>query len=91
MPAGNIVTAPVPWSDDPALRAMYFFTEVGAAGAWRIPHVHVLGTGQYLVMPPAYRQRPPGPYWLISPSVPPRLTASGLLCDAVAPLRGAAC
>lgn len=69
---------------DPAARAMYFFTPVNAACEWQLPDVHVLGVRQYLVVPPVHRCRPPGPYWLVTPSVPPQLTEPEVLRKAVA-------
>ncbi|MEV5856714.1 hypothetical protein [Streptomyces anulatus] len=47
--------------------AVYFLVPPGGTTAWDVPQSKGLGTGHYVVLPAADRNRPPGPYWLLPP------------------------
>ncbi|WP_426501728.1 hypothetical protein [Streptomyces sp. D54] len=50
--------------------AVYFLVPPGGTTAWDLPQSKGLGTGHYVVLPAADRNRPPGPYWLLPPERP---------------------
>ncbi|WLQ53702.1 hypothetical protein P8A21_39835 (plasmid) [Streptomyces poriferorum] len=50
---------------DPAARTMYFLVPAGSTTDWDVPQSQALGETNHVVIPPATRQSPPGPYWLI--------------------------
>ncbi|MEU6346286.1 hypothetical protein ABZ883_35660 [Streptomyces sp. NPDC046977] len=69
---------------DPAERALYFFTTATAVAAWRpIPNVLIVHRNA-VPLPAVQRLRPPGPYWLGAPSVPPRMTDARQILSALA-------
>lgn len=52
---------------EPAVWRMYFLVPPGSTRAWSLPQTTALGETNHVVLPPVSRERPPGPYWLISP------------------------
>lgn len=46
---------------------LYFFVPPGTTCGWDIPHSTALSTATHVVLPPSFRDAPPGPYWLIPP------------------------
>ncbi|MFF4508928.1 DUF6415 family natural product biosynthesis protein [Streptomyces sp. NPDC001401] len=54
---------------DPACAepVLYFLLPVGSTEGWHVPHTRPLGAHCYLVLPPAGKDSPPGPYWLVPP------------------------
>ncbi|MET9879275.1 hypothetical protein ABZZ36_32305 [Actinacidiphila glaucinigra] len=58
---------------DPQQRSVAILVPPRAADDWDLPGVIVLGTAQYLALPPADKAVPPGPYWLPCPAGPLRL------------------
>ncbi|MEU6351096.1 hypothetical protein ABZ896_17450 [Streptomyces sp. NPDC047072] len=51
-----------PFRREPVL---YFLVPKGSAAQWDVPETAALGTDAYVVLPPAHRDAPPGPYWLV--------------------------
>ncbi len=51
----------------PPARGMYFLVPPGTTGSWDVPQTSALSSASYVALPPDYRIRPPGPYWLLSP------------------------
>ncbi|GAA3838421.1 hypothetical protein GCM10022403_083640 [Streptomyces coacervatus] len=54
---------------DPACAepVLYFLLPPGSTEGWDVPHTRRLGTHAYVVLPPAGKDSPPGPYWLVPP------------------------
>ncbi|MEU0413882.1 hypothetical protein ABZ307_39685 [Streptomyces griseorubiginosus] len=52
---------------DPSRREpmLYFFVPKGTAAHWDVPKTSALGRESYVVLPPARKEEPPGPYWLV--------------------------
>ncbi|MFF0087498.1 hypothetical protein ACFYR1_48835 [Streptomyces canus] len=52
---------------DPSPREpmLYFFVPKGSAVDWNVPQTTALGRESYVVLPPARKEEPPGPYWLV--------------------------
>ncbi|MFF4257933.1 DUF6415 family natural product biosynthesis protein [Streptomyces sp. NPDC001663] len=46
---------------------LYFLLPAGSTDGWEVPHTRPLGANAYVVLPPADKDSPPGPYWLIPP------------------------
>jgi hypothetical protein len=46
---------------------LYFFVPAGSTVGWDVQHSDALGTATHVVLPPATKELPPGPYWLIPP------------------------
>jgi hypothetical protein len=51
----------------PAEPALYFFIPAGSVQDWDVPQTRALGATAWVVLPPAERTSPPGPYWLVAP------------------------
>lgn len=45
---------------------LYFFVPAGSAAHWDVPQTTALGANAHVLLPPACKEAPPGPYWLIS-------------------------
>ncbi|MEV1048665.1 hypothetical protein [Streptomyces sp. NPDC049916] len=50
--------------------AMYFLVHPGASEGWSVPQSTAIGQTQHVVLPPETKSPPPGPYWLLSPTLP---------------------
>ncbi|HKR51527.1 MAG TPA: DUF6415 family natural product biosynthesis protein [Pseudonocardiaceae bacterium] len=46
---------------------LYFLLPAGSTEGWDVPHTRPLGANAYVVLPPADKDSPPGPYWLVPP------------------------
>ncbi|MET9081981.1 DUF6415 family natural product biosynthesis protein [Streptomyces sp. NPDC004237] len=53
----------------PAEAVLYFFVPPGSAAEWHLPQTTALGLNAHVVLPPPGREAPPGPYWLIGPTL----------------------
>ncbi|WP_285574054.1 hypothetical protein [Streptomyces sp. RTGN2] len=61
---------------DPAARSMYFLVPAGSTHDWDVHQSQALGETNHVVIPPATRQSPPGPYWLVDSRRPLTTTAA---------------
>lgn len=71
---------------DPAARTMYFLVPAGSTSTWDVPQSQALGETNHIVIPPAARQSPPGPYWLVNSHRP--LTSTTALGEALQTVQG---
>lgn len=51
-----------------AAPALYFFVRPGATEGWDVPQSTALSITNHVTLPPSYRVKPPGPYWLTPPA-----------------------
>jgi hypothetical protein len=70
-------------AEDPMASALYWFVRRGTSPQWDAPHTRVLGTQQYVVVPPRQRVDGPGPHWRISPADRDLITNAAALHAAV--------
>ncbi|MEU5976412.1 hypothetical protein [Streptomyces sp. NPDC047315] len=59
---GSLVVAPS--RPDPAL---HFFVVAGSTYDWHVAQTSALRRAAFVLIPPADRLHPPGPYWLVPP------------------------
>lgn len=59
------MTTPGPVLVSPAEKALYFFVPAGSVASCSLSGITVQGA-ESIVLPPADRIRPPGPYWLVN-------------------------
>lgn len=51
----------------PHAPAVFFLVRPSCLSTWLLEHTIALNADDDFVLPPASRQRPPGPYWLLPP------------------------